>query len=107
VVHGSGQHARELGPADALLERRKPRLGFGDGPGVVLGRAEFEKDARVVDVARQLLDAVDLLLERRAFAGDGLRLLRVVPEPGDQRLLLESVDLGLEPGQVKDAPLAP
>jgi hypothetical protein len=107
VVDGTREHARELGPTDALLEGGQRRLRLGDDRRVVLGRPELEQDARVVDVAAELLDPGDLLLEARPLARDGLGLLRVVPEAGRQRLTLEPVDLGLELRQVKDAPLAP
>jgi hypothetical protein len=43
-------------------------------------RPELEQHRRVVDVARQLLDGRELLLDRRAPPVDGLRLLAVVPE---------------------------
>jgi hypothetical protein len=107
VVDRAREHARQLGGAEPVLQPRKRALGLGDDPGVVLRGAELEEDARVVDVPDELLDALDLLLEPGALARDGLRLVRVVPETGGQRLLLQSVDLGLEPGKVKDAPLAP
>jgi hypothetical protein len=107
VVDGPGQHAFELGLADAGLERGRLGGGLGDGGLVVLRRAEIEQDDGVLEVARELLDAGDVLLDRRAPAGDDLRLLLVVPEAGGERQLLEPVDLCLELRQVKDAPLAP
>jgi hypothetical protein len=107
VIDRSGEHPRQLGVADPRLERRRLRGGLGDGRLVALARAEIEQDDRVVEVARQLLDAPDVLLDRRALPRDGLRLLLVVPEPRGERQLLEPVDLGLELRQVKDAPLAP
>jgi hypothetical protein len=107
VVDGAGEHALELGLADAHLEGGRLRGGLGDGRLVVLGGAEVEEDEGVVEVARQLLDAGDVLLDRGPLAGDRLRLLLVVPEPRGERQLLEPVDLRLELRQVKDAPLAP
>jgi hypothetical protein len=107
VIDGPGEHPRELRGPQACLEGREGPLGLGDGRRVVLRGAELEQDPGVVDVALELLDARDLLLDPRALARDGLGLVRVVPEAGRQRLLLEPVDLGLEPRQVKDAPLAP
>jgi hypothetical protein len=80
---------------------------LGDGGLVVALGAELEQDDGVVQVARELLDPGDVLLERRALPRDGLRLLLVVPEAGRERQLLQPVDLCLELRQVKDAPLAP
>jgi hypothetical protein len=107
VVDRSGEHPLELGLADARLERGGLGGGLGDGGLVVLRRAEIEQDDGVVEVARELLDAGDVLLDRRAAPRDDLRLLLVVPEPWGERQLLEPVDLCLELRQVKDAPLAP
>jgi hypothetical protein len=107
VVDRTGQHAPELRGPNAALEGGSLGGGLFDGRFVVLGRAELEQDRRVVEIACQLLDRADMLLERRALAGDGLRFLLVVPETGRERLLLEAVDLGLQLRQVKDAPLAP
>jgi hypothetical protein len=107
VVDGAGEHPLELGLADARLEGGGLRGRLGDGGLVVLRGAEVEQDDGVVEVARELLDARDVLLDRRAPAGDALRLLLVVPEPGGEGQLLEPVDLCLELRQVKDAPLAP
>jgi hypothetical protein len=107
VIDGPGQHPPELRPANALLERGRLRRGLGNGRLVVLGGAEVEQDDRVVEVARELLDAREPLLEPGALARDRLRLLLVVPEAGSERLLLELVDFRLQLRKVKDAPLAP
>jgi hypothetical protein len=107
VVDRPGEHPLELGLADACLERGGLRRGLGDGGLVVLRRTEVEQDDGVVEVARELLDAGDVLLDRRPPPRDDLRLLLVVPEPRGERQLLEPVDLCLELRQVKDAPLAP
>jgi hypothetical protein len=107
VVHGTGEHPRELCGAHSCFEGAERGLGLGDDRLVVLGGSQLEQDAGVVEVARELLDALDLLLEGRALARDGLRLVRVVPEAGRQRLLLEPVDFRFELRKVKDAPLAP
>jgi hypothetical protein len=82
VIDRTREHARQLGGAEALLEPRQRAFGLGDDPGVVLGGPQLEEDPRVVDVANELLDALDLLLEPGALARDGLRLVRVVPETG-------------------------
>ncbi len=68
VVDRPREHAPELRVADAALERRHLRSRLREGRLVVLGRAELEEHAGVVDVARQLLDAGELLLEARALA---------------------------------------
>jgi hypothetical protein len=107
VVDGAREHAAELRRAHAAFERGALRDGLGDRPLVVLGGTQLEQDDGVVEVARELLDARDLLLQPRALAGDRLRLLLVVPEAGGERLLLEPVDFRLQLRKVKDAPLAP
>jgi hypothetical protein len=101
------EHPSELGLPHAPLERGHERLGLVNRRRVVPLRAEVEEDLRVVDVAPKLLERRDGLLEARALARDGLRLLRVVPEPRDKRLLAEAVDFLLQLREVKDAPLAP
>jgi hypothetical protein len=106
VVDRPGEHPGELRTSDALFEGGHLRLGLGDDRGVVLAGAQVEQDGGVVDVARQFLDRREALLEARALARDGLRLLLVVPETGRERLLLEPVDIGLQLREVKDAPLA-
>jgi hypothetical protein len=107
VVDRPREHALELRLADARLERGGLRGRLGDGGLVVLRGAEIEQDDGVVEVARELLDGGDVLLDRRAPARDDLGLLLIVPEGGGERQLLEPVDLCLELRQVKDAPLAP
>jgi hypothetical protein len=107
VIDRAGEHAPELRSAHAPLERGGLRRRLGDGRLVVLRRPEIEQDRGVLDVACQLLEAADLLLEPRALARDGLGLLLVVPEARGERLLLEPLYLCLELRQVKDAPLAP
>jgi len=107
MVDRPRQHPRELGTADARLEGRQLPFDLCDHRLVVLGRAEFEQHARVLHVARQLLDAADLLLETGALSVDDLRLLLIVPEARGERLLLELAYRGLELRKVKDAPLAP
>jgi hypothetical protein len=107
VIDGAREHPLELGLADARLEGRGLRRRFGDGGLVVLRRAEIEQDDGVLEVARELLDARDVLLDGRAPPRDDLRLLLVVPEPRGERQLLEPASLCLELRQVKDAPLAP
>jgi hypothetical protein len=107
VIHGAREHPPQLGRTDARLEGRDLRPGLRDRRLVVLGGAEVEQDDRVVQVARQLLDGCDLLLDAGALARDDLRCLLVFPEARGERLLLELVDLRLELRQVKDAPLAP
>jgi hypothetical protein len=106
VVHLAGEHPRELGGAQALLELRQAAADCVDHAVVLLGGAELEELLRVVDVARQLLDELDGLLDRRALAVDGLGLLRVVPEAGSERGLVQAIDLVAELRDVKDAPLA-
>jgi hypothetical protein len=107
VVHRTREHPSQLGGPDARLEGRSLRRDLGDRGFVVLRGSEVEQDDRVLEVARQLLDRADLLLDAGALARYDLRDLLVVPEARRERLLLELVDLRLELRQVKDAPLAP
>jgi hypothetical protein len=74
---------------------------------VALGDAKLEKHSRVFQVARQLFDGADLLLEASSAPRDELRLLLVLPETRRERAPLEVGDLGLQLGNVKGAPLAP
>jgi hypothetical protein len=107
VVDRAREHPRELRGAHACLEGRDLRLRLGYHRLVLLGGPQIEQDLRVVEIARELLDGGYALLELGTLAGDRLRLLLVVPEPRDEGLLLEPVDLGFQPWKVKDAPLAP
>jgi hypothetical protein len=83
------------------------RFDLRDRRGVVLCGAKLEQDAGILEIARQLFEADDLLLEPGALPGDSQDLALVFPKARGERLLLELVDLGLEPRKVKDAPLAP
>jgi hypothetical protein len=107
VIDGPGEHPGELGISYASLEGGHLGFRLGDHRRVVLARAEVQQDGGVVQVSRELLDAREPLLDPRALARDGLRLLLVVPEPRGERTLLEPVDFGLQLRKVKDAPLAP
>jgi hypothetical protein len=107
VIDRTREHARELGFPNALFKGGHLGLRLGDDPLVVLARAQVEKNAGIVDIARQFLDAREALFEGRSFARDCLCLLLVVPEPGGESLLFETIDLRLQLRKVKDAPLAP
>jgi len=106
VVGRAAEHAAELHAPRARLERRHERAGLGDGRLVLSLGAELEQDLGVLDVLAELLEGLDGLLQPRPLAGELLRLLLVVPEAGDERLLAELLDFALQPGDVKDAPLA-
>jgi len=60
----------------------------------------------VLDVSVELLEGRERRFEARALAREFLRLLVIVPETGDERLLAQLIDFALQPGDVKDAPLA-
>jgi hypothetical protein len=107
VIDLTGEHARKLGVTHAALELGHLPGDLVDDPVVFFLRAEIEQLFRVVDVARELLDGLDGLLDARAFARDGLSLLLVVPKSGSERRLVELVDFRLQFRDVKDAPLAP
>jgi len=106
VIGRAAEHAPELHAARAPHEIGNKRGRFGDRRLVVRLGAELEEDLRVLDVFFELLEGGQLRLEARALPRQLLRLLMVVPETGDERLLAELVDFSLQPGDVKDAPLA-
>jgi hypothetical protein len=89
-----------------MEERRDERFGLVHGGLVVLGGAELEEHLGVLDVARELLERVERLLDAGALAVDRLRLAGVVPEPRRERLGVERLELLVQPREVKDAPLA-
>jgi hypothetical protein len=107
VVDGTGEHAGQLGAADARLEAGQLGLGLADRGLVVLGRAELQKDGVVLYIAGQLLDRLELLLKARALAVNPLRPLGILPEVGGERLALELLDSRFQLRDVKGAPLAP
>jgi hypothetical protein len=106
VIDRAGEHPGELGAPDAALERRHLGFGLGDHRLVVLAGAEIEQDGGVVEVACELLDRREPLLEAGALTGDGLGLLLIVPEARGEGLLFEPIDLRFQLREVKDAPLA-
>jgi hypothetical protein len=106
VIHLPREHPRQLRLPQAHLERGHLLADLLHDRLVVLGCAELEELLRVVDVARELLDLLDELLDARALAIDRLRLLRVVPEPWGERLFVQAIDVLLQLRDVKDAPLA-
>ena len=106
MIDLAGEHPPELRRAQALLEVRELRGDLFDDRVVFLRYAELEELLRVVDVARQLLRRLDLLLDARPLPRDLLGLLRIIPEPRSQRFLVEALDLLLQLRDVKDAPLA-
>jgi hypothetical protein len=73
---------------------------------ILFGEPKLEELLGVLDVPCELLDVFELLLYARALSRDRLRLLRILPEPRGEGLLVETVDLALQLGDVKDAPLA-
>jgi hypothetical protein len=107
VVDRARQHPRQLGGAHPVRQGGEERLGFGDRGVVLLRGAELEEDLGVVDVAPELLERLDGLLEGRSTARQRLRLLGVVPEAGGERLFAEALDLFFQLREVKGAPLAP
>jgi hypothetical protein len=106
VIDLPGQHPTELRRAQPLLELGDLRRDLFDDRVVLLRRAELEELLRVVDVPRQLFGRLDLLFDVRPLARDLLGLLRIVPESGSERRLVETFDLLLQLRDVKDAPLA-
>jgi len=106
VIDLAGEHPTELRCAKPLLEIGDLRPDLFDHGVVLFRRAELEQLLRVFDVPRQLLGRLDLLLDVRALTRDLLGLLRIVPEAGSERRLVQAIDVLLQLRDVKDAPLA-
>ena len=66
------------------------------------GLAELPEHLGVVDPPTKILDPTDLTLHVGQPAGYLLRVLRVVPQVGDGRLLLEIGDLAAQRVEVED-----
>jgi hypothetical protein len=68
--------------------------------------AELQQHEVVVDLARELLDAVDLLFDLGALPKERLCLRRVFPEGGGPGAIVQLFELPTQCRDVKDAPLA-
>jgi hypothetical protein len=81
-IHLAAEHALEL----QLFDATRVTLDIGDdrvrGVLVVFHLDEFEQLVRAFEAFGQFTDAVDGLVEQRAFAAEGLRARRVVPDVG-------------------------
>jgi hypothetical protein len=106
VVDRARQHPPELCRTEPALEVGDLTGDLGRDGLVLLRDAELEELLRVLDVPRELLGGLELLLDPGALSGDDLRLLGVVPEPRREGLLVQPFDFPLELRDVKDAPLA-
>src|ERR1700690_974690 len=106
VIGRPAEHPRELHRPRSAFEIGHEPFGFGDRWLVARFNAEIEEHLRVLDVLRELLEGVDVLLDPRAFARELLRFLMVVPKTRNECLLTELIDFALQPRYVKDAPLA-
>ena len=107
MVHLTREHPAELCASETRFKRWQLPTDFAHDAVVFLRRTELEHLLRVIDVARELLDLVDLLLDAGPLPGHGLRFLRIVPEVRGERGLVQAIDVVLELRDVKDAPLAP
>ena len=67
---------------ELAAQRLQGRLGFLDDGILALGLAELDEFDRLVEVAAELRDGADLLIEPVALTQELLRLLLVVPEIG-------------------------
>ena len=97
------QQRLELPPLALGLERLQGGDAFGLGGFVALGLAELDERRRVVEVALDLRELAEPVLQRRPLAHELLGGLRVVPET---RLFGFRVQLGETPRRrvdVKDA----
>ncbi len=85
------QQRFQLAAGDFLLQVFQRGLGFSDNAGVVLGFAEFDHPDIVLELALDLADALQRILQRGPLLHQFLRLLGIVPEIG---VLGELVQLG-------------
>jgi hypothetical protein len=82
VIDRAREHPLELGRAHPRGKAGNLRGRLGDGCVVLFGGPQLEQYRGVVDVARELLDGAELLLDARSPAIDRLSFLPVVPEAG-------------------------
>ena len=103
AVGFAGQQRFEFAARDFLLQALQRGLGFANHAGIVLGFAEFDHADIVLELALDLADAAERILQRGPLLHQLLRLLGIVPEIG---VFGELVQLG-EPRRgcidVKDA----
>ena len=85
----AGQQRLELAPRDLLLQVLERVLGFRDDAGIILGFAELDHLDIVLELALDLADAGQRILQRGALLHQLLRLLGVVPEIGVFRELVQ------------------
>ena len=85
------QQRFELAAGDFLLQGLQRVLGFGDDALIVLGLAELDHPDIVLELALDLADAVQRILQRGALLHQLLGLLGIVPEIG---IFGELVQLG-------------
>ncbi len=81
----------QLAPRDFLLEAFQRGFGFADDRFIALGLAELDHADIVGELALDLADATQRILQRGALLHQLLRLLGIVPEIG---IFGELVQLG-------------
>jgi hypothetical protein len=105
-IHLAGEHALELD----LLDAARIALDIVDdglrGVLVVFHLDEFEQFVRAFQAFVQRADAVDGLVEQRAFAAQGLRACAVVPDVGVFQLAVDFFQTLVLGVVVKDTPSA-
>ena len=74
------QQRLQFAPRDFLFQVLQRGLGLGDDAGIVLGFAELDHADIVLEVALDLADAVERVLQRGPLLHQLLRLLGIVPE---------------------------
>jgi hypothetical protein len=107
VIGWAAQHAIELGPAEALVERVDLLSAVGHRRVVALGGAELEVLREIVDLLAELLREIERRLDLGALAEDLLSALLIVPEPLRKGDLVQVFELSSQVRDVKNAPLAP
>jgi hypothetical protein len=106
VIRGAGEHALQLGLAQARVDGGRLRGDVGDDALVALGSAQLEVVARVGEIALEPRGELDLRLRVRALSQRLLRGFVVVPEPWGEGPVGQIFQQAGEPRDVKDAPLA-
>jgi hypothetical protein len=103
-VHLAGEHAAELEAGEFLLEAFEVRADRIDGLRVVFLEGQIEEVPRVREALVELLEDADDPFEFGAFAAEGLRLVRVVPDRGFGEFEFYFGEPILAVGIVKDTP---
>jgi hypothetical protein len=99
----AGEQGLELAARGIRLQLAQGLFRFGDGGLIVLGFAQFQKRELIVEFLLDAADGFELILQRIALLHDLGGALRIVPEFGVFRLLVQLGEPGIRCIEVKDA----